>query len=134
MKVQMIADMEVDKVADKVADLSADKEKKSADMKFEMVAYMELTKVAHKVADKKMADMELDIAADMFKTKCVGLKLFDAKCTRLAWLLRFAISAFFRAREFLDNGMSGIFSPGLVTTRRSSLGTAGRSEDDDDVG
>ena len=90
-KVQMRADMEVDKVADKVADLSADKEKKLVDMKLEMVAYMELTKVAHKVADKKMADMELDIAADMFKTKCVGLKLFDAKCTRLAWLLRFAI-------------------------------------------
>ena len=38
-------------------------------MKLEMVAYMELTKVAHKVADKKMADMELDMAADMFKTK-----------------------------------------------------------------
>ena len=53
-----------------LGDLSADKEKKSADMKFEMVAYMELTKVAHKVADKKMADMELDIAADMFKTMC----------------------------------------------------------------
>ena len=44
MKVQMIADMEVDKVADKVADLSADKEKKLVDMKLEMVVYMELTK------------------------------------------------------------------------------------------
>ena len=116
MKVQMIADMEVDKVADKVADLSADKEKKLVDMKLEMVAYMELNKVAHKVADKKMADMELDMAADMFKIKCFGLKLFDAKCTRLAWLLRFAIlfSAFFpapKAHEFLDNRMSGFFLP-----------------------
>ena len=41
-----------------------------------------------------MADMELDIMAgmeaDMFQTKCIGQKLFDAKCTRLACLLSFA--------------------------------------------
>ena len=69
---------------------------------------MELDIVADMAADKKMADMELDMVAniqigkvaDMFnikcikpecsKTKCIGPKLFDAKCTRLACLLSFA--------------------------------------------
>ena len=65
---------------------------------------MELDIVADMAADKKMADMELDMVAnmqigkvaDMFnikcikpecsKTKCIGPKLFDAKCTRLSCL------------------------------------------------
>ena len=89
----MVADKEVDKVANKVADILADK-----------VANMVADVVAQMAADKKI-DMELDMVADMatdmFKTKCihslkcskmkcVGSKLFDAKCTRLACFLSFA--------------------------------------------
>ena len=51
-----------------------------------MVADMEVPKVADMVDD-----MEVDKKAAMKKkTKCIGPKLFDAKCTRLACLLSFA--------------------------------------------
>ena len=63
-----------------------------ADMKVHMVADMEVDKVADKVADMG-ADKknEVDVCT---KTKCIGPKLFDAKCTRLACFLSFA-SLFF---------------------------------------
>ena len=51
-------------VADNVSDMAADME-------------------VHIVADKKKVDV-------CTKTKCIGPKLFDAKCTRLACLLSFA--------------------------------------------
>ena len=37
---------------------------------------MEMDRVANMVADKKMANMELDMAADMFKTKCIKPEIF----------------------------------------------------------
>ena len=42
--------------------------------------------------------MELDTVADMFKTKCIGSKLFDAKCTGFACLLK-ALPVYFRSKE-----------------------------------
>ena len=50
-------------------------------MEVHMAADMEVDKVANMVADKKE---EVDVCT---KTKCIGPKLFDAKCTRLACLL-----------------------------------------------
>ena len=53
-------------------------------MELDIMVDMELDKVADMELDM-MADMELDKVADMVvaysKTKCIGLKLFDAKCT-----------------------------------------------------
>ena len=78
MELDRVDDMEVDKLAYNVADMVADM---MADMEVDMVADM----VANKVAD---------MVADMFKTKCIkpetkciGPKLFGAKCTRLACFL-----------------------------------------------
>ena len=53
-------------------------------MKLDLVADMEVDKVADKVAD-----MEVDKVADM--VKCIWPKLFDAKRTRLACPLSYAI-------------------------------------------
>ena len=59
----MVTNTEVDKVADMAA------EKKR-------LGNMEMDRVANMVADKKMANMELDMAADMFKTKCIKPEIF----------------------------------------------------------
>ena len=48
------------------------------DMVMDVVADMEVDKVADMEVDK-VADKKLKCS----KTKCIGLKLFDAKCTRL---------------------------------------------------
>ena len=52
-----------------------------------MKAAMEVEKVADMVADILKTKY---IKPEMFKKKCIGQKLFDAKCTRLACLLSFA--------------------------------------------
>ena len=56
-------------------------------MELDMVADMEVDKVFDKVADIFTTKC---IKLECSKTKCIGPKLFDAKCTRLACLLRFA--------------------------------------------
>ena len=69
-----LANIELDMVADMVADIEVDK---LADM----VAHMEVDKVSDMAADKQSLKCS--------KTKCIGPKLFDAKCTRLVCLLSF---------------------------------------------
>ena len=66
MVADIVADMEVDMVDDMVADM-----------------------VAAMVAE--MVTKKFTIFAKCSKTKRIGPKLFDAKCTRLACLLSFAI-------------------------------------------
>ena len=58
----MVVDIKVDKLAD-------------------VVAHMEVDKVSDMAADKQSLKCS--------KTKCIGPKLFDAKCTRLVCLLSF---------------------------------------------
>ena len=58
-----------------------------------MVAYKEEAKLADIVAHIEV-DKVSDVAADKqslkcSKTKCIGPKLFDAKCTRFVCLLSF---------------------------------------------
>ena len=83
MEVDMVVDIGVNKVADKVADMVADMELDMvADMEVEIVADMVADIVSDMPADKKKVDV-------CTKTKCIGPKLFDAKCTRLACLQSF---------------------------------------------
>ena len=90
MVADMVANMEVDKVADMVADIAADKKQQQVDV---------CTKTKSMYAQKRsryMHDNKVDVCTKT-KTKCIGPKLFDAKCTQLACLLSFA-SLFFAQR------------------------------------
>ena len=83
MVADMVASMEVDKVADMVADIAADKKQQQVDV---------CTKTKSMYAQRRsqyMHDKEVDVCTKT-KTKCIGPKLFDAKCTQLACLLSFA--------------------------------------------
>ena len=62
IELDMVVDIKVDKLAD-------------------VVAHMEVDKVSDMAADKQSLKCS--------KTKCIGPKLFDAKCTRLVCLLSF---------------------------------------------
>ena len=68
-------------VADNLADMGADlvdgmvADKKMADMELDMVADMEVGKVADKVADMEV-DKVADMAADMFKANCIKPEMF----------------------------------------------------------
>ena len=78
MKLDMVADMEVDSLADK-----------AANMELDMVADMEVD--IDKMADNKKFNMEIQFGERFGHISwLIGPKLFHLKLTRIAYLLSFA--------------------------------------------